>query len=347
MVGDARRELFGRGAHADKKSALSTDVLQDRFQFSGIVRMGAAVGFYFNGNPFAPAVEKEVPRPGDFPFLLRHAALSLQRSAQGEEIVEVGGGEAFDRIGRAIVDLHFARILEDHAAGEDNAAPESIEFAGPIRGQQGFRAQADDLPRLGKIQQHESREVFLRPCLAAPGFQRAVFVLVNRMKRGQPPAPGLDRGSAGARLAIGKGHVLDRQHELVVAPVGQVGGIGIPGVETLASASVNRERPFQARILAADLSGKRTMLRLSGAERLTISYASKSSVVRMPPRMPCCVSTAKQRWTFICYSLFQNEHCRIPRAAAWPRPAEVSRRPGVPRAAWCPPCAGRCICCGP
>src|SRR5438045_1477745 len=42
-----------------------------------------------------------------------------------DQIVELSRREAFDRIGRAIVDLHFARILNDHTAGKDHIIAET------------------------------------------------------------------------------------------------------------------------------------------------------------------------------------------------------------------------------
>ena len=47
-----------------------------------------------------------------------------------EEVVDGGGGEAFDGVGGAVVDFDGAVGFGDHAAGEDGAAAEALEFVG-------------------------------------------------------------------------------------------------------------------------------------------------------------------------------------------------------------------------
>ena len=56
------------------------------------------------------------------------AAHSIRGSAEGEEVVKVRGGEAFDGVGGAVVDFHLATVFENHAAGKDNGTAKAVGF---------------------------------------------------------------------------------------------------------------------------------------------------------------------------------------------------------------------------
>ena len=47
-------------------------------------------------------------------------ATELGWLADGEEVVDVRGGEALHRVGCAVVDFHLALIFQNHAAGKDD-----------------------------------------------------------------------------------------------------------------------------------------------------------------------------------------------------------------------------------
>ena len=63
---------------------------------------------------------------------------------EGEEVVDGGGGEAFDGIGGAVVDFDGAVGFGDHAAGEDGAASEALELVGFGGLDEGLRGDAED-----------------------------------------------------------------------------------------------------------------------------------------------------------------------------------------------------------
>ena len=180
----------------------------------------------------------------------------LQRFAEIEHVVQVGGRQTENRVAGAVVNPQLSVVIDEGGAREQSVRAHAFfQFPVSFGYHQRFFCETDHLPRLFQIKQHHADGVPLAP-VRFPAVLAARRVEVDRVVDDEPAAVGFNRRCAGTDFVVGERNVFHAENKTGFSPVYAVRRFGQPDVEAVTSAGVHGHRTFQTDEIAVYLFGE-------------------------------------------------------------------------------------------